>query len=68
MKLNPCMKRKIPNAMLNLKNQQTKQINSQNKQHVITDKALPIGSCVYLKYEGIINKLEPKFKGPYFII
>jgi hypothetical protein len=59
---------KIPDAMLNLKNQQSKQINSQNKQHVITDKPLPIGSCVYLKCEGIINKLEPKFKAPYFII
>jgi hypothetical protein len=47
---------------------QIKQIKAQNNAHTISTIKLPIGQCVYLKCEGILKKLEPRFKGPYFII
>ncbi|CAF1063141.1 unnamed protein product, partial [Brachionus calyciflorus] len=36
-------------------------------QNTISDK-IPIGRTVFLKSEGLLSKLEPRFKGPYKII
>jgi hypothetical protein len=40
---------------------------AQNNQHRVDDTILPPGTTVYLKVEGFLNKLEPRFRGPYTI-
>ncbi|RNA32968.1 hypothetical protein BpHYR1_002470 [Brachionus plicatilis] len=37
----------------------------QNKSTNIVEKRIEIGKNVFLKCEGLLNKLEPRFKGPY---
>ncbi|CAF0893510.1 unnamed protein product, partial [Brachionus calyciflorus] len=39
----------------------------QNSAQSTTTEIIPIGSIVYLNFEGLLNKLEPRFKGPYTI-
>ena len=47
---------------------QEKQKEIQDSAQNTTTEMIPIGSIVYLKCEGLLNKLEPRFKGPYTII
>ncbi|RNA28784.1 melanocyte PMEL-like, partial [Brachionus plicatilis] len=42
-----------------------RQIKRQNKSTNIVEKRIDIGKTVFLKCEGLLNKLEPRFKGPY---
>ena len=59
---------KHPAALKNIERQQEKQKINQNKVHNITDETLEIGSTVLIKNDGIIGKLEPRYKGPYQVI
>ena len=54
-------------ALANIKKNQEKQIIIQNKAHNTESEKIPIGTTVYLKCEGLLSKLEPRFKGPYKI-
>jgi hypothetical protein len=40
---------------------------AQNSQHRIDDTILQAGTTVYLKAEGLLGKLEPRYRGPYTI-
>ena len=58
----------IPKAITSIENSQEKQREIQNRnQNTVHDK-IPIGQTVYLKCEGLLSKLEPRFKGPYKIV
>ena len=54
-----------PLALGNLKEFQERQIKSQNNSTNVVEKRIEIGKTVFLKCEGLLNKLEPRFKGPY---
>jgi len=58
----------IPKAISNSKNKQLVQKRMQDNAHVIQTKPLCPGVCVYKKVEGLQNKLEPRFCGPFFIV
>ncbi|CAF0945051.1 unnamed protein product [Brachionus calyciflorus] len=58
----------IPKAVISIENSQEKQRENQNRnQNTVHDK-IRIGQTVYLKCEGLLSKLEPRFKGPYKIV
>jgi hypothetical protein len=40
---------------------------AQNSQHRIDDTILQAGTTVYLKAEGLLGKLEPRYRGPGYI-
>jgi hypothetical protein len=60
--------KKVPNAIENIKKSQVWQKNAQDKRHTVVTEKIPIGTNVYIKIEGIMNKLHKKFIGPYKII
>jgi hypothetical protein len=45
---------------------QSKNIIAQNSQHRIDDTILQAGTTVYLKAEGLLGKLEPRYRGTIF--
>jgi len=57
-----------PNALINIKHRKDKQMVQQNKQNKMIDRDLEIGEVVFLKIEGILKKLDPKYAGPYKIL
>ena len=54
-------------ALVNISDNQRTQKIVQDNRHVIMDKPLPIGTKVFIRSEGLIGKLEPRYKGPYKI-
>ena len=58
----------IVEAKENIEKSQASQIKTQDDNHRIQREKLPIGAKVYVKVEGIKNKLEPKYRGPFTII
>jgi hypothetical protein len=40
---------------------------AQNSQHRVDHVILEPGTTIYLKFEGLLNKLEPRYRGPYTI-
>ncbi|CAF1107425.1 unnamed protein product [Brachionus calyciflorus] len=55
-------------AISNIKKNQNKQVINQNRASNVTTEIIPIGSTVFIKSEGLLTKLEPRFKGPYKIV
>ena len=56
-----------PAALRAIQQNHPVQQESQNHQHRIDDTLLQPGTTIYLKVEGLLNKLEPRFRGPYSI-
>ncbi|CAF0965956.1 unnamed protein product [Brachionus calyciflorus] len=56
------------NEIRPIRNYQEKQIEIQNNSQNTINERIPIGTTVYLKCEGLLRKLKPKFEGPYKII
>jgi len=54
-------------AIENIKTAQDKQVNDQNKRFNITTEAIPNGTPVLIKNDGRIGKLEPRYRGHYYI-
>ncbi|CAF0997117.1 unnamed protein product [Brachionus calyciflorus] len=55
-------------AIENIKNNQIKQVKNQNSaQNTVLEK-IPNGSTVFIKCEGLLMKLEARFKGSYKVI
>ncbi|RNA35357.1 hypothetical protein BpHYR1_031095 [Brachionus plicatilis] len=54
-----------PEAAKNIKLKQIKQKIIQDNDNNVTDERIPISSTVFIKCEGLLTKLEPRFKGPY---
>ena len=40
---------------------------AQNSQHNIVNDNLEVGRKVFVKIEGLLGKLEPRFRGPYTV-
>ncbi|CAF1141669.1 unnamed protein product, partial [Brachionus calyciflorus] len=57
-----------PKALETIGKNQEKQIVTQNRSQNTSFDIIPIGKTVYLKCEGLLSKLEPRFKGPYKVI
>ena len=55
-------------ARTNIQEKQIEQMKNQNDAHKVSDEAIPTGTSVLIKNDGIKNKLDPKFKGPYTIV
>ena len=55
-------------ARTNIQEKQIEQMKNQNDAHKVSDEAIPTGTSVLIKNDGINNKLDPKFKGPYVIV
>ena len=53
-----------PAALRSIQQNHPVQHESQNNQHRIDDTILQPGTTFYLKVEGLLNKLEPRFRGP----
>ena len=54
-------------AVDNITKGQVRQKAIQNKAQNVEEEKIAIGKTVYLKCEGLLTKLEPRFKGPYTI-
>ncbi|RNA01057.1 hypothetical protein BpHYR1_003709 [Brachionus plicatilis] len=54
-----------PEAAKNIKLKQIKQKIIHDNDNNVTDERIPISSTVLIKCEGLLTKLEPRFKGPY---
>ena len=54
-------------ALVNIKEGQVAQRQNQENRIPPSDKTLDLNSKVFIKQEGIIGKLEPRFKGPYTV-
>ena len=59
----------IPEAIENIENAQVRQrrVQDQRAGSHLTEEEIPIGSIVMVKAPGILNKLAPRFYGPYTI-
>ena len=55
-------------ALENIKKSQEHQKKSQNKAHRLTEEILPISTKVYVRTEGINDKLYPRFRGPFTVV
>ncbi|CAF1144907.1 unnamed protein product, partial [Brachionus calyciflorus] len=55
-------------AIENIKNNQIKQVKNQNSAQNTVLERIPNGSTVFIKCEGLLTKLEARFKGPYKVI
>ena len=58
----------IPQVKEKISEKQEVQKENQDKNKKIVKETLKIGSRVLIKNEGIIGKLEPRYKGPYKIL
>lgn len=56
-----------PNALQNIVQHQPIQKEIQNQQHNIRNDSLEKGTTVYVKIEGLLGKLEPRYRGPYTV-
>jgi len=56
-----------PAAIANIVGHHPAQIKAQESQHTIVTTVLTPGTTVFLKIEGLLGKLEPRFRGPYTI-
>ena len=56
-----------PLALKNISEQKEKQRKIQNDRENIQKQKLSIGTMVLIKNEGLLNKLDPKYKGPFII-
>ena len=56
-----------PLALKNISEQKEKQRKIQNDRENIQKQKLLIGTMVLIKNEGLLNKLDPKYKGPFII-
>jgi hypothetical protein len=54
-----------PKAIENIKKNKETQIKIQNNRENVTEEEIPVGKSVYMKTEGIHDKLYPKYKGPF---
>jgi hypothetical protein len=54
-----------PAALENIVKHHPAQIKAQESQHTIVSDAMAVGTTVFVKIEGILGKLEPRFRGPY---
>jgi transposase InsO family protein len=54
-------------AIENIQSAQEIQIQAQNKRFNVTETPLEIGTPVLVKNEGIIGKLEPRYRGKYYV-
>ena len=57
-----------PEVIERINANQEKQKETQNNEQNTVSEKIEIGKTVYLKCEGLLSKLEPRFKGPYKII
>ena len=48
-----------------IEEQQEKQAKILNNRDTVVIEKIPIGKTVFVRIDGMINKLEPRFKGPY---
>jgi hypothetical protein len=55
-------------AKNNIKTAQIKQKTSQNKRDHISDEALEPGQVVFVRTEGLVKKLSPRYSGPFKVI
>jgi hypothetical protein len=58
----------VPDTVKTIGNKQIEQTNIQNNANNVMDKPLEIGTVVYLKNEGLLSKLAPRFKGPFTVV
>ena len=54
-------------AMRNILRSQELQVKNQNNNHRITNEVLPVGTKVYVRTEGIHDKLYPRYKDPFTV-
>ena len=54
-------------ALTNIKDHQKKKV-QQDLSNNILNQPLDKGTTVYVKIEGLLGKLEPRFRGPYTVI
>jgi len=57
-----------PDAIQNIEKQQEKQEKIQNNANNVDPKPLASGQPVYVKNDGLLTKLEPRYKGPYTVV
>jgi hypothetical protein len=55
-------------AKENIKKDQIKQKVTQNKHDHISDEILPQGQVVFVRTEGLVKKLSPKYSGPFKVV
>ena len=55
-------------AIATIKDKQVVQKATQDKQHVTVEESLEPGTKVYVKREGLLGKLEPRYEGLYIVI
>ena len=58
----------IPDTKNNISEKQKIQKENQNKNNKVVTELLEIGTRVLIKNDGIIGKLDPRYKGPYKIM
>ena len=66
--LKELIKQTHPKIVEKIKANQEKQMEIQNNDQNIEDNKIEVGKTVYLECEGLLSKLEPRFKGPYKIV
>jgi hypothetical protein len=52
-------------ALINLEDSQEDQKIVQDNRETIQEERLPVGTVVFIKNEGILGKLDPRYRGPY---
>ena len=57
----------IPQTIVKIKAKQKSQIATQNATNTILSTPLPKDTTVYVRNEGLLGKLEPRFKGPFLV-
>ena len=62
------VERTQPDAVQNIEKQQEKQEKIQNNAHNVDQTPLSSGQSVYVKNDGLLTKLEPRYRGPYTVI
>ena len=55
----------MPQALSNIENKQVKQKENQNKNNNVVN--LSLKSKVFIRLEKLLNKLEPRYIGPYYV-
>jgi len=57
----------VEKALANINKKQEAQMKYQDKRVTVEEKELPVNQEVYLKCEGLLSKLEARFKGPFYV-